>query len=210
MKNLMKIVRKTSSVLAAVALVITGCGTDSGSSNVLQPDRSTLSKNQVVETELPPVVFLKYVSFTDITEEGAPKASVSFFSKDGNHYISNDGTLSAMYPNIIAAEFEKGSLQEHITPHTQCEPDELKEEYLKVSNVIISGNFQIIDPTEGPDVEADTVIWYGVYYDESGELQYRLIHKKDAIGEHISDNNDLNEVYAWLLEHEKLDISATN
>ena len=201
MKNQMnKAMKKIMVSMLLAGALVTGCRTD----------RSTVSQKQVVKTELPPVVFLKCVSFADISEEGAPKASVSFFSKDGSHYISGDETLSAMYPNIIAAEFEKGSLQEHIKLHTQCEPDELKEEYLKVSNVLTSGDFQIIDPAEGPDVEADTVIWYGVYYDESGALQYRLIHKTDAIGEHISDNNDLNEVYAWLSEHEKVDISATN
>lgn len=76
----------------------------------------------------------------------------------------------------------------------------IRTKYRKNLNKVL---FQIIDPAIGPDVEASTVIWYGVYYDENGELQYRLIHQTDAMGEHISDNDALNEVYAWLLEHEK-------
>jgi hypothetical protein len=48
---------------------------------------------------------------------------------------------------------------------------------------------------------------------EEGTLSdYITLHTKcekdeDAIGEHTSDNDTLNEVYAWLLEHEKQDIS---
>ena len=215
-KKINKVIVGILSIMILV-VVMSGCGTDieldsefqSGNSqtNSLQTDGFSLSEGQEVETQLPPVIFMKYVSYTNASEEDIPGSSVSFFANDGSHYVSIDTTLAEMYPNKVAEEFEKGTLSDHITLHTQCEQDELKEKYLQVSDVITSGDFQIIDPTIGPDVETSTVIWYGVYYDENGELQYRLIHQKDAMGEHLSDNGDLNEVYAWLSQHEKVNIS---
>ena len=162
------------------ATVMSGCGTDiepgsesqpdSSQTDSLQTDSSSLSESQDVETQLPPVIFMKYVSYTNASEEDDSGSSVSFFANDGSHYVSTDGTV--------------------------C----IRTKYRKNLNKVL---FQIIDPAIGSDVEASTVIWYGVYYDENGELQYRLIHQTDAMGEHISDNDALNEVYAWLLEHEK-------
>jgi hypothetical protein len=180
---------------------------DSSQTDSLQTDSFSLSESQDVETQLPPVIFMKYISYTNASEEDEPGSSVSFFANDGSYYVSSDTMLAEMYPNEIVEEFEKGTLSDHITLHTQCEQDELKEKYLQISDIITSGDFQIIDPAIGPDVEASTVIWYGVYYDENGEFKYRMIHQTDAMGEHISDNDTLNEVYAWLLEHEKQDIS---
>lgn len=218
-----------SIIIVLLTAIMSGCGTDIDSDNesnvVVQYDNSqsyssqadesqtddySLSESQDIETQLTPVLFMTYVSYPNSLEEDAPHGSVSFFANDGSRYVSIDSTLVGMYPNKVAEEFEKGTLSDHITLHAKCEKDELKEKYLRVSDLIKSGDFQIIDPTNGPDVEASTVIWYGVYYDENDNLQYRIIHQTDAMGEHTSDNDTLNEVYAWLLEHEKREIFANN
>ena len=224
LKRINNVIARSLSIVLLTA-IMSGCDTDIDSgtepnvawpeksqSYITQPDNSQadddlLSDSQDVETQLTPVLFMKYVSYPKSLDEDATHGLVSFFANDGSHYVSVDSTLVGMYPNKVAEKFEEGTLSDYITLHTKCEKDELKKKYLQVSDLIKSGDFQIVDPTNGPDVEASTVIWYGVYYDENNKLQYRLIHQTDAIGEHTSDNDTLNEVYAWLLEHEKQDIS---
>lgn len=224
LKRINNVIARSLSIVLLTA-IMSGCDTDIDSGtepNVVQPEKSQsyitqpdnsqadddlLSDRQDVETQLTPVLFMKYVSYPKSLDEDATHGLVSFFANDGSHYVSIDSTLVGMYPNKVAEKFEEGTLSDYITLHTKCEKDELKKKYLQVSDLIKSGDFQIVDPTHGPDVEASTVIWYGVYYDENNKLQYRLIHKTDAIGEHTSDNDTVNEVYAWLLEHEKQDIS---
>lgn len=211
MKRLITMKRLIAMVFTA-ALLLTGCGTGSGSGTAAQPGRSSLSESQAADVELPPIVFLRHVSNRDVAEEWEPEPqdTVLFFSKDGSCYISDDETLSAMSASKIASEFENGTIQDSITLHAQCEPDELEEQYLKVYNALTSGDFQIIDPLYGPAVQASTTTWYGMYYDKYGEFQCRLIHKTDAMGEHVSDNDILNEVYAWLSEHTKRNIDAAD
>lgn len=202
--------KRMMAMVFTAALLLAGCGTGSGSGTAAQPGRSSVSESQAADVELPPVVFLRHVSYRDVAVEGEPQDTVLFFSKDGSCYISDDETLSAMHAGKIASEFENGTIQDSITLHAQCEPDELEEQYLKVYNALTSGDFQIIDPLYGPDVQAITTTWYGMYYDKYGELQGRLLHETDAMGEHISDNDVLNEVYAWLLEHTKQNIDAAD
>lgn len=202
--------KRMIAVIFTAAILLTGCGTGSGSGTAAQPGRSSLSESQAADVELPPVVFLRHISYRDVAVEGEPQDTVLFFSKDGSCYVSHDETLSAMPAGKIASEFENGTIQDSITLHAQCESDELEEQYLKVYNALTSGDFQIIDPPYGPDVQASTTTWYGMYYDKYGEIQCRLIHKTDAMGEHISDNDVLNEVYAWLSEHTKQNVDAAD
>lgn len=105
------------------ATVMSGCGTDiepgsesqpdSSQTDSLQTDSSSLSESQDVETQLPPVIFMKYVSYTNASEEDDPGSSVSFFANDGSHYVSTGGTVAAMYPNKVSEEFEQGTLSDH-------------------------------------------------------------------------------------------------
>lgn len=105
------------------ATVMSGCGTDiepgsesqpdSSQTDSLQTDSSSLSESQDVETQLSPVIFMKYVSYTNASEEDDPGSSVSFFANDGSHYVSTDGTVAAMYLNKVSEEFEQGTLSDH-------------------------------------------------------------------------------------------------
>ncbi len=70
------------------ATVMSGCGTDiepgsesqpdSSQTDSLQTDSSSLSESQDVETQLPPVIFMKYVSYANASEEDDP--AVQFLS----------------------------------------------------------------------------------------------------------------------------------
>ena len=39
--------------------------------------------------------------------------------------------------------------------------------------------FEIIHPDYTLDVEANEEYWYGLYYDQNGNLQYLILHEKD-------------------------------
>ena len=70
--------------------------------------------------------------------------------------------------------------------------------YSKFAGALDKDNIGLVQPEELPAVEAPTMAWYGVYYDENDCAEKICIHENKCMTGINSGNNDINDVYKWL------------
>lgn len=100
----------------------------------------------------------------------------------------------------ILNEYMAGNLSDNIELYRSCESADLQNQYHKIYEDCIKENFQIVYPEMISAVEAETIEWYCLYYDEAGNLCDIIIHKRDYTLDLYTDNEDVNEVYDWIMD----------
>ena len=150
-------------------------------------------------SHMPEIVFLNIISYADVSD-GGPQSAITFYDKEGNHYTSDDAYVCSLPFEQLLQEFENGTIADKICYHTSCDPEELLDNYNKLCS-LSQDEFEIIHPDLTLDVEANEEYWYGLYYDQDGNLQYLILHERDANqgGDLYADDSRANEIYEWYL-----------
>lgn len=158
--------------------------------------------------ETPCIVFLVRTDLYDfVQEEFVGRIRLGFYDSDGNFYLSTDPDLLDMDNKTLIDEYEAGRLTDRIQLSASCDADILAEQYAKMHNIYLKEQIEIVDSEEenfelvirsNSLIECST--WYGFYADENGDIQYQIIHKREASEDFYADNDSVNEIYDWLRE----------
>lgn len=184
--------RKLLVIIFPAILVLCACGKEG--SNVAHTVNDP--------SQMPDIVFMNICDYTEISEEGDEQYAITFYDKNGNHYVSDDSygsyICSLKYEELIS-EYAAGNLDDKITFHTTCDVNELFENYRKLCEVSKNEDYEILYPEAVPAVESIKIKWYGLYYDKKGELHTLQIHEK-RYGEDFESNDErANEIYNWYI-----------
>ena len=125
--------------------------------------------------KIPDITFLYYKS----SEAGL---SGKFCDKNGNCYSVLSDEVNYLKPDELMEQFSEGSLEKDI----------------KLLKTFDKDDIGLVLPEAMPAVEAPTMAWYGVYYDENGCAEKICIHENKCMTGINSGNNDINDVYRWL------------
>lgn len=152
-----------------------------------------------VDTEkMPEIVFLKYTQYNKYAS-GNEGYAVQFIDKESNVYymqdISEDSVSHSYGIMQIYEDFKSGKLDDKKSEKS-CDKSELDDNFSKLCEVCSDKDYSIVYPDSMPDVEYDSVAWYGCYYDKDGEFRIITLHKSE--GETLNSNNETaNEIYSW-------------
>lgn len=193
-------------VLAVIMLCVAGCGNKSenmeqiNTKNIIvnsSEDFATVSESEDV-FNLPDIVFINTITYEQTSEEEEPKVALTFYDKSGNHYVSTDEYVCSLNFEQLIQEYAKGDISDKISFHTSCDRNELIENYNKLCKLNRDG-FEIVHPEFGPEVLANYEVWYGLCYNQSGNVQSVILHERNEHGEHYADNDQVNEIYEWYI-----------
>ena len=168
------------------ALLLTGCGNNA----VGDP------------SQMPDIVFMSIVDYTEIMQEGEMQYAITFYDKNGNHYVSDDSYgsyICGLQYEELVGQYAAGELDDKIILHTTCDVDELFENYKKLCEVSQNKDYEILYPEAVPAVESIKIKWYGLYYDKSGELHVLEIHEKQYGMDFEANDERANEIYDWYI-----------
>lgn len=167
-------------------LLLTGCGNNA----VGDP------------SQMPDIVFMNIADYTEIAQEGEMQYAITFYDKNGNHYVSDDSygsyICSLQYEELVS-QYAAGELDDKIILHTTCDVNELFENYKKLCEVSQNKEYEILYPEAVPAVESIKIKWYGLYYDKSGELHVLEIHEKQYGMDFEANDERANEIYDWYI-----------
>ena len=169
---------RTLTAFSAIILLIgccTGCGRSVKTSKIKIPD----------------IAFLYYKNSDRIL-------TGKFCDKNGNCYSILSDDVKYLKPDELMERFSDGSLENDIKPVKTCDKDELEKMYSKFARALDQDDIGLIRPEALPAVEAPTMSWYGVYYDENGAAEKICIHENKCMTGVNSGNSDINDVYRWL------------
>lgn len=189
-------------ILACTLICLIGCrdkdnddrpnGSESGSTGL------NVGREAEEASQLPEIVFMNTIRYVEAYSSEGPKSAMTFYDKNGNHYVSTDEYVCSLLFEQLVREYAEGKLSDKISFHTSCDVEELLENYNKLCQLVGDG-FEIVHPEMGPDVLANHEIWYGLYYDQEGNIQFVEIHERNEHGDHYADDERVNEIYEWYL-----------
>ena len=183
--------KRVIAAACSAVLLLAGCGK---------------TETVVLQTEdLPQIVFL---SRTDRpageSDSGKKKqkttstSSIGVYDRDGNFYIATDPEVCALDNLSLLSAYEAGSLTKQLRLVSSCDAGEVAKQYSKLLPICQKGSVGLVIPEELPAVEADTVTWYGYYYDSNGTPSTMVIHENRCMTNIFTDNETANAVYTWL------------
>ena len=188
--------------MACISVCIIGCGNKQDSEFPDGDGNEIVLTNKAREEEtasqIPDIVFLNTVMYVKSTDEDVTQSAITFYDKNGNHYTCTDAYVCSLRFDQLVQEYTEGKLADKISYHTSCDVRELKENYYRLCK-LSEVEVEIIYPEMGPDVLANDEAWYGLYYDQDGNLQSLLIHERNAHGDHYASDERANEIYEWYL-----------
>ncbi len=195
MKNYRILRQRICTILSGALLLVTGCSDkvpesssgSSGNSKTIFVDFDT--------EKIPEIVFLKYTQYNKYAS-GSEGYAVQFIDKDGSVYYMQDISEDSYYSiTQIYEDFKSGKLDDKKSEKS-CDKSELDDNFSKLCEVCSDEDYSIVYPDSMPDVEYDSVTWYGCYYDNEGAFRIITLHKSE--GESLNSNNDTaNEIYSW-------------
>lgn len=190
-------------IFTCILVCMMGCGNkyDGGNQNDSRSESTNSDITKAVKdvSKLPDIVFINTITYAETSNEEEPQLGITFYDKNGNHYVSTDAYVCSLDFQQLVQEYAAGKLSEKISYHTSCDIEELVENHDKLCKLSEDG-VEIVYPESGPDVLANYEVWYGLYYDQSGNIQALKIHEKDGHGDHYADDEQVNEIYEWYLD----------
>lgn len=150
--------------------------------------------------KIPDIVFIynKDIYYEDNDNSETGDYLVTFWDKNGNYYFTDYNTICELPFDKLIEKFNSGDKRIQYISKTLCtrEASEIKNQYEKICSV--DGNCKLEYPAEFPAVNADKETWYGLYYNNNGELCSVELHKRMYETDIFSDNDIINEVYEWI------------
>lgn len=177
---------------------MTGCADkspESSSESSVRPQ--TVSE---VDTEkMPEIVFMKYTRYNKYAS-GCEGYQVYFADNDGSIYyiqeISEDTAPPYYSITQIYEDFKSGKLDDKKWEKS-CDKAELDDNFTKLCEVCSDEDYSMVTPESMPDVEGDSVSWYGFYYDNDGNFSHIVLHETECMTGINSNNETANEIYRW-------------
>ncbi|MDE7362841.1 MAG: hypothetical protein K2N38_13010 [Oscillospiraceae bacterium] len=188
-------------IITILALVMIGC-----SNAVSEPDMSDVGSdisNVVYEADMPDIVFKKCTvcnryehDFDDDESSEQGRYMLTFLDKNGNYYFSDYSEIFLLSNEELIETLRSGD--ERITKSSVSrDVDELRENYKKLLKVADNKEYELVYPEALPDVEADRITWYGLYFDKDGHLSSLPIHKNERLTGINANDDRANEIYEW-------------
>ncbi|MDE5763935.1 MAG: hypothetical protein K2I00_03110 [Ruminococcus sp.] len=149
-----------------------------------------------VDTEkIPEIVFMKYTLYNKYAS-GNEGYEVQFTDRDGDIYCIQDISGDSYYSiTQIYDDFRADRLEDKKTGKS-CDKSEIDENFGRLCEVCSDKDYEIVKSDFMPDVEYDSVAWYGCYYDKDGEFRVITLHKSE--GESLNSNSETaNGIYSW-------------
>lgn len=170
--------------ITIIALVLSGCS------------------KTVTASDMPEIVFMK---FTDIYKyeflsgevPDSGKYSLEFLDKNGDYYITYSTEICRLvYDEKLIERFKSGDERITKLPKSR-DVDELFENYKKLLKAAANKEYELVYPGSMPDVMADSVTWYGLYYDKDGKVCWLPIHANEYMTGIKANDDRANEIYKW-------------
>ena len=211
----------TALLLIFACCILTGCmNLGDEYMNMSELSSSLFTKNDDVNvlhteseatnnSEVPVIVFLvrsdisntlSEMDVEEIVKDNIAVKSLGFYDMNGNYYTSTDPDLNALDNIALISEYKAGHITEQIQHYTNCDVNVLTKQYKKLNKIYQSGLLEIMCPNELPTVQAESITWYGYYFDQDGNIQYQTIHRKESMTDLYTDNDTVNEVYDWIIK----------
>lgn len=171
--------------ITVIALVLSGCS------------------KAVTVLDMPEIVFMK---FTDIYKyefllgevPDTGRYSLEFLDKNGDYYITYSTEICMLVydDEKLIERFKSGDERITKLPKSR-DVDELLENYKKLLKAAANKEYELVYPEMMPDVMADSVTWYGLYYDKNVKLSALPIHKSECLTPIEANDDRANEIYKW-------------
>lgn len=126
--------------------------------------------------------------------------NIAFTDSNGDCYTSTDKEVCSLDFEKLIEEYKSGGLDDRIMKSGSRSPEELRENYEKLCEIVHQNDCDIVYPEMLPDVETESYNWYGLYYDENNKLKSQIIHANDCMTSLYSANDTINEIYKWYTE----------
>lgn len=180
-------------------------------SHLICPFLQIIKAFQLIHTVHSYCVIICYGATCPCNEHDVPYYSSASDTNDHNALRTRidtaDPDLLDMDNKTLIDEYEAGRLTDRIQLSASCDADILAEQYAKMHNIYLKEQIEIVDPEEENFelfLRSSSLIacstWYGFYADENGDIQYQIIHKREATEDFYTDNDSVNEIYDWLRE----------
>lgn len=196
MKNYRILRQSICTILSGVLLLTTGC-TDKIPENNSESSDNSKTVFEVDTEKIPEIVFLKYTWYNKYAS-GNEGYEIQFIDKNGSVYYMQDiseDSVSHYSITQIYEDFKLGKLDDRKSEKS-CDKSELDDNFSKLCEVCSDKDYSIVYPDSMPDVEYDSVAWYGCYYDKDGEFRIITLHKSES--ESLNSNNETaNGIYSW-------------
>lgn len=196
MKNYRILSQSICTILFGALLLVTGCS-DKVPESSSESSADSRAVFEVDTEKMPEIVFLKYTQYNKYAS-GNEGYQVYFIDKNGSVYYMQDiSEDSVSYYSItqIYEDFKSGELDDKKSEKS-CDKSELDDNFSKLCEVWSDKDYSIVYHDSMPDVEYDSVAWYGCYYDKDGEFRIITLHKSEGVP--LNSNNDTaNEIYSW-------------
>lgn len=174
-------------IILSVVPVITGCGKrESESTSDVRGDNPA---------QMPDIVFMNTITDSDDSYK-----LITFYDKNGNQYTSTDTYVCSLGYKKLVNAYVEGDLADKITFHANCDVNQIYDNYKKLLEVSQRKDYQIVYPEMLPDVEDSIYQWYGIYYDENGQLSILELHRKERMVHLEANDERANEIYDWYIK----------
>ena len=171
-------------IISILALVMSGC-----SNAVSESDLPN-----IVFEDMPEIVFKVCTSYNQY--EYGDGCSLTFVDKNGNYYFSDYSEIFFLSNEELIETLKSGD--ERITKlYASCDTGELSENYKKLLKVATNEKYELVYPEAMPDVEAESIMWYGLFYDKDGKLSSLPLHARERMTGIDANDDRANEIFEW-------------
>lgn len=145
--------------------------------------------------EMPDIVFLCIMhDYKNHVHE------ITFIDRYGECYYSNDPYVCNGFDEIkdFIKAYKAGEIEDKIKLCGSCSSNEVMKRFRKMYRQVKNRNICII-PYGGLTIQMfyPNFDWYGLYFDESGEIRYVRIHDKRPGYEEVTNDRQVNQTYEW-------------
>ena len=164
------------------------------------PDVSEVDASQRQDgQEMPPIVFLCRTAYysTNFQAEGYPGSDIEFWDNRGNKYYSDASGVCDLSYVELCDKHEKGELNEFLELKKTCDSDEVYEKYKQLMEVVQNEEFAIITERLYPEAMTDLIWWYGLYYDENGDLSIIILQQYRRMKTEYANDKNAVEICEW-------------
>lgn len=156
------------------------------------------------EEQLPEIVFICDVDYSQIRSEGETQYITTFFDKNGNLYITSDPAVCTLGFKELVEKYSRGDLDGKIELLKSCDSSLIEDNYRKLREAALNEDVSIEYPDLLPDVQSVRTNWYGIIYGDDGNLESFILHSKYRMGDYYSKSDIVNSIYEWYIETSQL------
>jgi hypothetical protein len=156
-------------------------------------NREKVKDDNNVNAVMPSIVFL----CVNTNEDG--DVSLTFWDKNGDYYSCADNDITTSLFDELIEKFDSGE-GNFIKQEQTCDIEQLQNNYETILEIADNADYKMVYPDVLPDVEARSVDWYGLYYNNEGKICYLLIHSEERMTQIYANDERANDIYRWYMD----------